>query len=618
MSRILIIIFSIAVTAVFVAPGFAQTTSFVYQGKLHDGGVAATGTYQFQFKLYDASSGGSQVGQTLADVPAAVNGGVFAVNLDFGAAAFSGAARFLEIAVRLNGSGQPYTVLNPRQPISSAPYAVKSLNANDAEHAQTADDAGALGGVPAAQFVVTSDPRMNDSRNPLPNSGYYIQNSQNQQTASNFNISGEGKADKLTAGSQFNIGAARVLTAGNGSVFVGFGAGTAGAIGGLNTFVGNNAGMNTTNGTRNTFAGAGAGIQNTIGNDNSYFGSGSGLTNQGGDNNSFFGSSAGNLNTADNNSFFGANAGKVTAGGDSNSFFGADSGKANTSGVKNSFFGRNAGLANTTGNFNAFFGSASGQNNTTGIGNSFFGDTSGLLNSTGGNNAFFGKGAGLISTTGSNNVFVGYSTGINNTTGSNNTLLGANAQVNGNPTFATAIGAGAVVQSSNLIVLGRDQGQDGVWIWGSTVALGGITLGSMASGSTHLCGGGGSGAEIGFCSSSIRYKTNVLDFARGLDLIQKLRPVTFDWKQDGKHDLGLIAEEVNQVEPLLNVYRPSGEIEGVKYDQITIVLVNAVKEQQAQLKAQQRQIDALKAIVCTANPAAPVCKSDEIRGGLER
>jgi hypothetical protein len=62
----------------FGATAFAQTASFTYQGKLTDGATAANGTYQFQFKLFDAASGGSQVGQTL-DLPATVTNGIFAL-----------------------------------------------------------------------------------------------------------------------------------------------------------------------------------------------------------------------------------------------------------------------------------------------------------------------------------------------------------------------------------------------------------------------------------------------------------------------------------------------------------------------------------------------------------
>ena len=54
---------------------FAQGSAFVYQGKLQDGGTAANGTYQFEFRLFDAAAGGSQVGQTLSGIPATVTNG---------------------------------------------------------------------------------------------------------------------------------------------------------------------------------------------------------------------------------------------------------------------------------------------------------------------------------------------------------------------------------------------------------------------------------------------------------------------------------------------------------------------------------------------------------------
>jgi hypothetical protein len=123
-------------------------------------------------------------------------------------------------------------------------------------------------------------------------------------------------------------------------------------------------------------------------------------------------------------------------------------------------------------------------------------------------------------------------------------------------------------------------------------------------------------------SSSIRYKTNVTNFSPGLGLIRQLRPVSFNWKGSGLLDLGLVAEEVAEVEPLLATYRDDGEIEGVKYDRVGVVLVNAVKEQQemidrqaAELKElrnqvgeQQKAIDALRQLVCTSQPDAALCR----------
>jgi len=96
----------------------AQTTSFTYQGKLSDGGGPATGSYDFQFTLWDALSGGTQQPQpspvTVTKTNVAVSGGVFTVQLDFGATAFPGADRYLEIGVRPTGGGG-FTILSPPQ-----------------------------------------------------------------------------------------------------------------------------------------------------------------------------------------------------------------------------------------------------------------------------------------------------------------------------------------------------------------------------------------------------------------------------------------------------------------------------------------------------------------------
>lgn len=141
--------------------------------------------------------------------------------------------------------------------------------------------------------------------------------------------------------------------------------------------------------------------------------------------------------------------------GTGNTFTGRQAGTANT-GADNSFFGFNAGNNNTSGADNSFFGSDAGGANTTGFFNTFVGSDTGDANTTGNNNSFFGRNAGGANTTGSVNSFIGNNAGDLNTTGSNNTVIGASADVGaGNLTFATAIGAGALVSSSNTVVLGR-------------------------------------------------------------------------------------------------------------------------------------------------------------------
>jgi len=135
------------------------------------------------------------------------------------------------------------------------------------------------------------------------------------------------------------------------------------------------------------------------------------------------------------------------------------------------------------------------------------------------------------------------------------------------------------------------------------------------AGTDHLCRNALN--QISSCSSSIRYKQNVNSFTQGLSLIKRLRPVSFNWRANNQADLGLVAEEVNKIEPLLTTTNDKGEVEGVKYDRVGVVLVNAVQEQQLQIEAQQKQIseqqkliEELKALVCSQNQKAGICKLD--------
>src|SRR2546425_246812 len=168
---------------------FAQTSTITYQGRLSDGGTAANGTYDLQFKLYDSLSSGNLQGSpnTLARNAVNVTSGVFTVQLDSGASAFSGGDRFLEIGVK-HPADSSYTTLLPRQQLTSGPYAIRNLNAANAD---TATNATQLGGVAANQYVQTNDSRLSDSRSPTAGSADYVQNRTSPQ-ASNFNISGNG------------------------------------------------------------------------------------------------------------------------------------------------------------------------------------------------------------------------------------------------------------------------------------------------------------------------------------------------------------------------------------------------------------------------------------------
>ena len=108
-----------------------------------------------------------------------------------------------------------------------------------------------------------------------------------------------------------------------------------------------------------------------------------------------------------------------------------------------------------------------------------------------------------------------------------------------------------------------------------------------AAGATSLCRNGN--GEIASCSSSARYKDEVETLDLGLDVVRRLRPVAFRWKDSGAADLGFVAEEVAGIDPRLVTRNEAGEIEGVKYDRLSAVLAGALQEvlQREQLREQE-------------------------------
>ena len=116
------------VLAAQVALSFAQgTNAFTYQGRLMDSGLPANGGFDFRAQLYNHAAAGepgdTQSGPTLTLTNVTVSNGLFTVTLDPGAGVFTGAERWLEVAVRTNGA-LSFTALQPRQKLTSAPYAI--------------------------------------------------------------------------------------------------------------------------------------------------------------------------------------------------------------------------------------------------------------------------------------------------------------------------------------------------------------------------------------------------------------------------------------------------------------------------------------------------------------
>ncbi len=113
---------------------------FTYQGLLKEGGNPASGAYDFRFRLYNAPSGGTQIGTDQFANDLNVQNGLFTTAIDFGASVWTGADRYLEIAVRPGSSTGGYQELSPRVRISPTPYAIRAATAG------TANPIGAAGG----------------------------------------------------------------------------------------------------------------------------------------------------------------------------------------------------------------------------------------------------------------------------------------------------------------------------------------------------------------------------------------------------------------------------------------------------------------------------------------
>ncbi len=87
-------------------------------------------------------------------------------------------------------------------------------------------------------------------------------------------------------------------------------------------------------------------------------------------------------------------------------------------------------------------------------------------------------------------------------------------------------------------------------------------------------------------ASSIRWKTNVQPIEGALEKVQGLRGVSYDWKETGEHEFGLIAEEVGSVIPEAVAYEANGQdAKGVDYSQLVPFLIEAIKEQQSRIAA---------------------------------
>jgi len=493
----------------------------------------------------------------------------------------------------------------------------------------------------------------------------------------NYNIGiGFNVGSLITTGSN-NVfqgySAGQNITAGGYNVGVGFNALRGNAIGftgGDNIGIGGSTGLNLTTGARNIIMGAQSGYYISSGDttvligyqagqnvttsdsnigigDQALFGDATGIT---GANNIGIGTASGySLSTGHNNNLIGFNSGKnITTGtyniamsvnalagdatskltGHYNIGFGYSVGSGLTSGSENILLGRNTAFDITTGSSNVLLGYFAGNHITTSTRNiamgyqSLFGDAT--LKLTGNDNIGIGYRTGYKLTTGYKNTFIGSSAGIN-TVGNTNIALGADSLMGAAAsTFTNAIGIGrntglAYASGNGNIFIGDAAGTSKVS--GNNCLI--IGTGAQASTTTianEITLGDSLIATLRCQQTSItalsdeRDKTNINDLGAGIEFINSLRPVTYqwdkrDWYDDGINDgskiddiiqNGFIAQEVKSS----IIAHAGGELEDLilnnnpdrlefKQGDLIPVMVTAIQElstQVGELKAEMQTL----------------------------
>jgi trimeric autotransporter adhesin len=301
-----------------------------------------------------------------------------------------------------------------------------------------------------------------------------------------------------------------------------------------------------------------------------------------------------NNTTGFNNTATGAEALEANSTGNNNTATGWEALSDNTTGIQNTAIGSFALFNNTTGNgntaigLNALLSNNAGVNTATGV-NALAGNTTGIGNtangtfaanfSNGDNNTAIGFQAYTQATAGNNNTTLGFNAGAHLTTGSDN----------------IDIGNLGVASDSGTIRIGTVGTQTKAFIAGiRDAAIGGVEVRVNMNG------------RLGTVPSSKRFKDVIKPMDKASAVLLALRPVTFHYKPEidpeGIPQFGLVAEEVEKVNPDLVVHDKEGKPYSVRYDQVNAMLLNEflkehrkVEDQGAMIAKQQKQIEALTA-----------------------
>jgi hypothetical protein len=658
----------------------AQGTAFTYQGELNQGGNAVNGSYDMRFSLFNASSGGIQIGPALTILAVGVTNGLFSTTVDFGQGVFTATNLWLDTSVGTNGSGT-LAELAPRQALTPTPYAITAENVT--------------GVVPLAQLPATVA-LLND-----PGTENFFAGLQagNSALSGAFNTGVGGGALSGETSGYFNtaVGTAalNVNTSGNNNTANGYMAlsGNTGSSG------------NTANGSQ--------ALQNNNGNYNTANGYLALRSNTGGNNNTANGVNALSANTtASDNVAVGYAAMLNNLVGSNSVAVGFEALLNNTNGNKNTASGYSALYGNTSGVDNTANGYAALYKNTVGGYNTAVGDDALYANTNGAENTAVGFQALMDNTAGSNNVASGYQALYNNTISDGNVAVGYQALENGlnanqgvangysvavgyqalqnstSDSGAVAIGAyalqtdtaynefslisgfcdnTAIGYNSLSVNSGLDNTAVGAWTLGSyaenkgsgntavgswalngyygnvtgsnNIALGYLAGQAISAGNNNIHIGnegtsgdnntirigtpgtqtttciagiwGGTlpgsqgvpiyvdaGGHLGTVTSSARFKEDIKSMADSSEALYSLRPVTFKYRPaidpKGAPQYGLVAEEVDRVDPDLMVRDNKNQIYSVRYDAVNAMLLNEFLKEHRTVETQETAIQELK------------------------
>jgi hypothetical protein len=256
-----------------------------------------------------------------------------------------------------------------------------------------------------------------------------------------------------------------------------------------------------------------------------------------------------------------------------NTFLGDDALVNNTTGNNNSAIGAGALSSNTTGNNNSAIGAGALSSNTTGNGNTANGIGALISNTAGNDNTANGIGALVSNTTGRNNIAIGSNAGSNLTTGNNN----------------IDIFDRGVAGEANTIRIGKQGIQRSTFI-------GAISGATVPTGVAVIVDTNG---HLGTTTSSARFKEAIKPMDKASEAILSLKPVTFRYKHELDPNailqFGLVAEQVEKVNPDLVACDADGKPYTVRYEAVNAMLLNEFLKEHRKVAEQEVTIMQLKA-----------------------